>query len=182
MTTATPGGVFAAGGSGKDVEAGRDKKVPTSFGWSQSAASDPRRSAETSGYGDPGGGSGAAVSKNSEKHMTTSSRATATLLQTGGYHPRPSAVRVPARREPRTLHLGSLPPGVLQEDLEAFMKTNFKPDYVDGRLLEGVFRPTGGARAFVAFTSHEGASEAKDRLQDFDWDGHVLHAEWARRE
>jgi len=85
---------------------------------------------------------------------------------------------------PRTLHLGGLPPGLTQEDLDRFLTTNFYLNCVGGKLTDrggSDGRGTWG-RAFVGFNSHHAAVEAQSLLQGFKWEGAVLRAEWARSE
>lgn len=89
---------------------------------------------------------------------------------------------------PRTLHVGGLPPGILQEDLDAFLHANFGEGILGSKLSadngKGKAWGLGNClgRAFVGFTSHAVAVEAQSLLQGFNWDGAVLHAEWARTE
>uniref|UniRef100_A0A7S1S019 RRM domain-containing protein n=1 Tax=Alexandrium catenella TaxID=2925 RepID=A0A7S1S019_ALECA len=82
---------------------------------------------------------------------------------------------------PRTIHLGGLPLGLSQADLDHFLQTNFGDSCLGGSL-----DAKGGAmaapRAFVGFASHQAASEAQGMLEGFNWDGAQLRAEWARTE
>lgn len=84
---------------------------------------------------------------------------------------------------PRTLHVGGLPPGIRQADLDAFLRANFGDCIIGSKLSsDGKGKGSGLGRAFVGFTSHPAAQEAQSLLQGFNWDGAVLHAEWARSE
>jgi len=85
---------------------------------------------------------------------------------------------------PRTLHVGGLPPGIQQQDLDSFLYANFGEGILGSKLsADSGKRKAGGlGRAFVGFTSHAAAREAQSLLLGFNWDGAVLHAEWARTE
>jgi len=82
---------------------------------------------------------------------------------------------------PRTLHLGGLPLGLTQVDLDAFLTTNFGSSVVGGN-LDTKGGTSSSPRAFVGFTTHRAAAEAQAVLEGFGWDGAVMHAEWARTE
>lgn len=87
---------------------------------------------------------------------------------------------------PKTLHIGGLPRGILQEDLDAFLSANFRSSCIGGRLSDAGGKDSGKGgsfgRAFVGFVSHQAAVEAQVLLEGFDWDGAVLRVEWARSE
>lgn len=81
---------------------------------------------------------------------------------------------------PRTLHVGGLPPGLTQADLDHFLSGLFK-NSVTGSKLHSDDGVTPG-RAFVGFTTHRNANSALSTLQGFDWEGSLLQASWARKE
>jgi hypothetical protein len=82
---------------------------------------------------------------------------------------------------PKTLHIGGLPKGLYQQDLDAFLAANF-PASCAGATLSGGGGSSTYGRAFVGFTTHLGASEAMAALNGHDWDGAILRAEFARTE
>jgi len=82
---------------------------------------------------------------------------------------------------PKTLHIGGLPKGLYQQDLDAFLGVNFPVTCVGSTLSGGGGSSTYG-RAFVGFTTHRGANEAMEALNGHDWDGAILRAEFARTE
>jgi len=81
----------------------------------------------------------------------------------------------------RTLHVGGLPKGLYQPDLDAFLTANFPVTCMGGTLSGRGGDPSFG-RAFVGFNSNRGAQEAFRVLDGFDWDGAILRVEWARSE
>lgn len=102
-------------------------------------------------------------------------------------HPPPYEAEPPVLSQlpddgPRTLHVGGLPPGIRQEDLDAFLRANFGDSIIGSKLSSDAKGKAGLGRAFVGFTTHPAAQEAQSLLQGFNWDGAVLHAEWARSE
>lgn len=85
-----------------------------------------------------------------------------------------------AGERPRTLHVGGLPAGLTQGDLDQFLANQFQQTITGSRLHED--GGSGPGRAFVGFTSHWAANTAMTTLQGFDWDGATLQASWARKE
>lgn len=84
---------------------------------------------------------------------------------------------------PKTLHVGGLPFGIQQGDLDEFLHNNFASECLGGKIAGGGNSGKGGgARAFIGFISHEAAATAQGALEGFCWDGSTLHAEWARTE
>lgn len=83
---------------------------------------------------------------------------------------------------PRTLHVGGLPGGMVQADLDDFLASNFGAECIGGKLTGGGKGKGGSDRAFVGFVSHDAAWRAQGALEGLLWDGHTLHAEWARSE
>lgn len=80
---------------------------------------------------------------------------------------------------PRTLHLGGLPVGLSQENLDDFLVANFGDLFVGSKLNDV---PGRSGRAFVGFVTHTAAEEAHVMLEGFAWDDAVLRVEWARSE
>lgn len=93
----------------------------------------------------------------------------------GAWAPEPAA-----EDGPRTLHIGGLPAGIVQADLDAFLADNFSTEVVGGKLAGG--GKGDSARAFVGFVSHEAAASAQAALEGLSWEGSMLHVEWARTE
>lgn len=99
-------------------------------------------------------------------------------------HPPAKRARVedyPPDSGPKTLHIGGLPKGLYQHDLDAFLAANFPVSCMGATLSGGGGSGTYG-RAFVGFTTHRGANEAIVALNGYDWDGAILRAEFARTE
>jgi len=86
----------------------------------------------------------------------------------------------PVEDGPRTLHVGGLPDGMQQADLDDFLGNNFGSECIGGKLAGG--GRGGAARAFVGFVSHDAAGSAQGQLEGLLWEGNTLHAEWARTE
>jgi len=86
--------------------------------------------------------------------------------------------------EPKTLHLGGLPVGLVQVDLDVFIAQNFPNSVVGSTVVDPgrSGKPGQNPTAFIGFVSHAAAEYAHQQLNGFVWEGSTVRAEWARKE